>query len=62
MAKHPDVDPRMWGIENADAKHGNHMSPRRLRYLRHDMASASQLGRVGRRIARHMSRRINPAA
>lgn len=62
MAKHPDVDPNMWGVEAADAKHGRHMNPRRLRYLRHDMASAEKLGRVGRKIARRMSRRYTPAA
>lgn len=57
-----DVDPNMIGVEYADAKQGNHMTERRLRYLRRDLASAESLGRVGRKIARHIPRRYTPAA
>lgn len=57
-----DVDPSMLGVEYADTKKGNHIAPRTLRYLRRDMARADSLGRVGRKITRHMSRRYTPAA
>ncbi len=63
MARHPDVDPRMYGVEHHDAKHGARWSPPlNLRYLRRDMASAESLGRIGRKIARRMKRRFTPAA
>lgn len=55
------VDPRMIGMEYADAKHGRHMEPRRLRYLQYDLTSASALGRLTTRVARHV-RRQRPAA
>jgi hypothetical protein len=56
------VDPRMIGVEVADCKQGNHMEPgRRLRWLRRDLTSASALGRLPNRIARHVGRR-RPAA
>lgn len=54
------VDPSMVGVEYADAKHGRHMMPRRLRYLQRERASA--LGRQKTRIARHAGRRVRPAA
>ncbi len=62
MAKHPDVDPNMWGVENADAKHGNHMQPgRRLRYSLHNPDGSKP--RLARRFTRRMMRRrIAPAA
>lgn len=55
------VDPRMIGVEYADTKHGRHMEPRRLRWLRHDLTGASALGRLTTRIARHVGRQ-RPAA
>lgn len=57
------VDPRMIGVEVADAKMGNHMEPgRRLRYTRHDLETASALDRVPTRHARQAGRRVRPAA
>lgn len=55
------VDPRMIGVEVADAKHGRHTKPRRLRYLQHDLTSARVLGRLTTRVARHVGRQ-RPAA
>jgi hypothetical protein len=55
------VDPRMIGVEVADAKHGRHMEPRRLKYLRLDLTTAETLGRLTTRIACHVGRQ-RPAA
>lgn len=55
------VDPGMIGVEYADTKHGRHMEQRRLRYLQHDLTSASALGRLTMRVARHIGRQ-RPAA
>lgn len=56
------IDPNMLGIEVADAKHGRHVAPRRLRYLRRDLETADSIGTIAKRIAIRMSRRIRPAA
>lgn len=60
MAKHPEVDPRMWNVEANDVKHGR--GERQLdgsvRYLRRDLESATALGRIGRRITRRITRRM----
>ncbi len=56
------VDPRMIGVEYADAKKGNHMKPPRVRWLQHELASADTLVRLGTRIAIRMPRRVDPAA
>lgn len=56
------VDPRMVGVEVYDAKHGRHMEPPVLRYLRRDLETTDTLARVAKRIAIRMSRRIRPAA
>jgi hypothetical protein len=55
------VDPNMIGVEVADAKHGRHMAPRRLKYLRLDLTKADALGRLTTRVARHVGR-ARPAA
>ena len=61
MARHPDVDPNMWGVENADAKHGRHMTPRRLRYGLHNPDGSKPT--LARRFTRRMMRsRLHPAA
>lgn len=60
MARHPDVDPNMWGVENADAKHGRHMPPvPRLRYTLHNPEGRKPM--LARRFTRRMMRRIRAA-
>jgi hypothetical protein len=50
----------MWGVENYDAKHGNHMAPRRLRYTLHNPEGRKPT--LAKRFTRRMMRGRKEAA